>query len=55
MGEHEKKKNYICLFPPKTDAAAPHQSVSRTNKHVSNLAWVFAKAVCSCDEKERMH
>lgn len=59
VGEHEKKKNYICLFQKKGggnlgSAAAPHQSVSRTNTHGSNPAWEFVNAVCSCDESERI-
>lgn len=55
-----KEAKFYMFIPPKKgrrnlgSAAAPRQSVSRTNTHGSNLAWEFAKAVCSCDESERI-
>lgn len=56
----KEEKIYMFFSPPKKGrrylgcVAAPHQSVSRTNTHSSNLAWELAKAVCSCDENERI-
>lgn len=55
-----KEEKFYMFIPPWKgrrnfgSAAAPHQSVSRANTHGSNLAWEFAKAVCSCGENERI-